>query len=1067
HFANTLKPSRQFNMFNYMYFYNGAGIGAGDFNNDGLIDLFFAANQGDNKLYINKGSLKFEDRSVAARIPQDSGWSTGVSVVDINNDGLLDIYVCRVGNYETLHSRNQFLVCQGIGKDGTPFYKDEAASMGLDFSGFSTQAVFFDYDMDGDLDMFLLNHAVHQNGSFAPRGNFAGTYSALSGDRIYRNDSGHFTDVTRSTGINSSAISYGLGVTAADINLDGWPDLYVGNDFHENDYLYINRHNGTFSDEDSLHLMHTSRYSMGVDVADGNNDGLPDILSMDMLPADPYILKRSLGDDDYDVFQQKIAAGYNYQYSRNNLQYNRGNGMFSEIGIYSGLYATDWSWACLWVDFDNDGRKDVFISNGIPKRLNDMDYVNFLSNEEVQEKLRENNLDDKNMALIKKFPQIKIPNKFFYNGGSFSFRDVSDSVVNDQSTYSNGAIYADLDNDGDLDVVVNNIDDPVVLYENKSNDSGRRAYVDVVLKGSSRNVNAIGAKLVEFSGGEVYTYENYPVHGFQSSLQIPMHVGLAGQHVDSMFLIWPDNTYQRVSVTGRRMSFTYQPGLPAFNYSMLTARSSSSTDAVTDITAQTGLLYDHQENSFIEFNREPLIPHMVSTEGPALAVGDINNDGLQDVFFGSSKTFHDAVFMQQAGGKFVRKEEPGMLADSMYEDVDAVWMDVNRDGHPDLVIASGGNEYFGQDEHLLPRVYLNDGQGNLTRKTDAFTNLFYTFSCVAPFDFNGDGADDIFLGGRAMPWDYGVIPHSFLLQNDGSGKFVDVTDKIAPGLSQVGMVTGASWTDLDGDGDSDLVVSCEWGGIVAFINEKGRFTKQTLTTLNGWWNFVLPIDIDNDGDVDLVAGNLGLNSRLKASIEQPVKLYYNDFDDNGKKDQVMSYFVNGKEVPFASEEELQKQIPRIKKKFLYAGDFARASMDEIFGEDKLKEATVLNADNFSNVVFINDGHLHFTPKPLPWQAQLSSYRDARVVDANHDGLPDILLGGNFYDNNVQMGRYDADFGTLLVNRGNDSFECTSLNGLAIRGQVRRIRPIRIGKDDAFVLARNNDSAMVIRFGKHR
>jgi hypothetical protein len=1047
-----------------MYYYNGAGIGAGDFNNDGLIDLFFAANQGENKLFLNEGKMHFKETTKESKIPQDGGWSTGVSVVDINNDGLLDIYICRVGNWETLKGKNQLLICKGIGKDGIPVYEDEAKQYGLDFSGFSTQATFFDYDMDGDLDMFLLNHSVHQNGTFAPRSDFTGTYSPLSGDRLYRNDGDHFTDVTKESGINSSAISYGLGIAVADINLDGWPDLYIGNDFHENDYLYINQKNGTFSEENNKQLMHTSQFSMGVDVADVTNDGYPEIISMDMLPSDPYILKRSLGEDDYDIFYYKISAGYNYQYTRNNLQYNRKNGMFSETGIYSGVYATDWSWAPLWMDFDNDGLKDLFISNGIPKRMNDMDYVNFISNEEIQKKLRENKMDENNMALVDKFPQIKIPNKFYKNNGELVFQDMADSIGNDKPTYSNGAIYADLDNDGDLDVVVNNIDDPVLVYENKSNDSKTKPFAEIKLKGSEKNINAVGAKVVLFADGGIRTYEKNPTKGFQSSMEEPLLIGLDKTKIDSAFLIWPDNSYQLISISGNlHLSFLYKPGLPKFDYSKITSFYKNETKPMEDITTSVNLNYVHKENPFIEFNREPLIPHMVSTEGPALAVADINHDGLDDVFIGSSKTYHDAIFLQQPGGKFIQTQQPGMLMDSMYEDVDALWTDVNNDGNIDLVVASGGNEYYGDDEHLLPRVYLNDGTGHFTKKENAFSGLYQTFSCVAAYDFNGDGFVDLFLGGRDVPWEYGKIPQSYLLQNDGTGKFTDVTDKYATGLSKIGMVTKALWFDIDKDGDKDLLVCSEWGGINAFMNDHGKFTQKTLTDKKGWWNFILPVDIDNDGDIDLVAGNLGLNSRLKASVDEPVRLYYNDFDDNGKKEQVLSYYVQGRELPFNNKDELQKQMPIIKKKFLYAEDFAKATMKEIFTAGKLKSADVLTADYFSSAVLINDGKMNFTVKALPWEAQLSPFRDAVVVDINKYGLPDILLGGNFYDNNIQMGRYDADFGTVLINKGHDTFTASSINGLQIKGQVRHILPVTINQKQAFILARNNDSTMVIDF----
>ncbi|MGZ3851908.1 MAG: VCBS repeat-containing protein [Flavisolibacter sp.] len=1066
HFANKLTPSNQFNMFYYMYFYNGAGIGAGDFNNDGKIDLFFASNQQENRLYLNKGKMVFADVTKEAGIPQDGGWSTGVSVVDINNDGLLDIYVCRVGNYETLKSKNQLLVCKGI-KNGIPYYEDEAAKYGLDFSGFSTQALFFDYDMDGDLDMFLLNHSVHQNGNYQPRKNFLGTYNPLSGDRIYRNDGGHFTDVTRQTGINSSSISYGLGIAASDINLDGWPDLYVGNDFHENDYLYINQKNGTFSEENTQRLMHTSQFSMGVDIADANNDGYPEIISMDMLPSDPYILKRSLGEDDYDIFYEKISYGYNYQYTRNNLQYNRRNGMFSEVGLYSGVYATDWSWAPLWMDFDNDGLKDLFISNGIPKRMNDMDYVNFISSEEGMEKLRDTSRDVRNMELINKFPEIKIPNKFYRNKGDLSFTDLGDEVENDVSTYSNGAVYADLDNDGDLDVVVNNIDEPVVIYENRSNDSSRASYADVTLKGPSKNINALGSKIVLFANGGIRTYENYPVKGFQSSMQTPMHIGLKNTKVDSAFLIWPDNSYQRIEFSFKNKTYTYSVGLPQFDYAQITAFRPNRTRKMENITPQTGLNYKHEEDPFVEFNREPLIPHMVSTEGPALAVGDINHDGLEDVFIGSSKTFHNAFFLQQPGGQFKRTVQPEMLKDSMYEDVDAALVDVNNDGNVDLVIATGGNEYYGQDEHLLPRVYLNDGRGNFKKEEGAFSNLFETYSCVLPYDFNGDGYVDLFLGGRVVPWEYGQVPHSHLLQNDGKGRFVDVTEKRAKDLSQVGMVTNGTWFDIDKDGDKDLLVCCEWGGIECFINNNGNFTRKELTDKKGWWNFILPVDVNNDGNIDLIVGNLGLNSRLKATKEQPIRLYYNDFDNNGKKDQVLTYYLNGKELPFANKDELQKRIPTIKKKFFYAGDFAKASINEIFSKEKLEQAQVFSADYMSNALLLNDGKMNFTVKALPWEAQLSTYKDAIPVDANGDKLTDILLVGNYYDNNIQMGRYDADFGMILVNKGGGNFACESINGLQIKGQVRRIRNIKYKGAGAYILARNNDSTMVIRFADEK
>jgi hypothetical protein len=729
--------------------------------------------------------------------------------------------------------------------------------------------------------------------------------------------------------------------------------------------------------------------------------------------------------------------------------------------LYSGVAATDWSWSPLWMDFDNDGLKDLFISNGIPKRMNDIDYINFISNGEVQQKIRTNNMQDKDMSLIEKFPEIRLPNKFFRNRGALSFQDIGNEVDGNDPGFSNGAVYADLDNDGDLDIVVNNIDGPVMLYENHNVDS-TRSFLQLKLEGPQLNRNAVGARVVVFTGGQIRTYEKFPVRGFMSSMEIPVQVGLRNTMPDSVIVIWPDKTYQRIQGKGV-MRIRYTSGLPQFDFSKLTKTDLLHSFPVKDITAETGLDFVQQENHFVEFDREPLIPHMVSTEGPALCVADFNKDGLEDVFVGAARDHKSAVFLQGSSGRFTKTFQPELDADSIYENVDACWTDINNDGNPDLIVASGGNEFYGRDQHNVPRIYLNDGRAKFTRMPNPFDSIYMTASCVTPYDFNADGFTDLFIGGRAVPWAYGQVPQSYLLMNNGKGKFIDVTNKIAKELSHIGFVTQALWFDIDKDNDQDLLLSLEWGKIVAFINDRGRFVKKELTDKNGWWNSILPCDIDNDGDIDLIAGNLGWNSRLKASAAQPVRLYYNDFDDNGKKEQVLTYYVEGREIPFATKMELEKQMPVLKKKFLFAEDFAKSTLKELFGADKLNKSELLTADYFSNAVLINKGGLNFETRALPWQAQLSSFKDAVVVQANNDSLPDIFIAGNYYDNNIEMGRYDADYGTMLINKGNGNFSSESLNGLTIKGQVRHIRKILIGNKPAYLVAKNSDTLKVIRF----
>ncbi len=1088
-FHNILKPSLQFNGLTYMYFFNGGGVGAGDFNNDGLIDLYFSSNMGENKMFLNQGGLKFKDVTKEADVAGhiDDGmaglwWNTGVSVVDINNDGLLDIYVSQVGNYLSIKGRNQLFVCQGI-KEGVPSYEEEAIKYGLDLVGFGTQAAFFDFDGDGDLDMYQLNHSVHANGTFGQKASFEGTQHPLAGDKLMRNDGGKFTEVTMQTGIKSTVIGYGLGIVAGDVDLDGWPDIYIGNDFHEDDYLYINQRNGSFRESLKEQMLHTSQFSMGVDMADVNNDGWSEIISLDMLPEDPYILKSSLGEDDYGIYNFKLSYGYGHQYARNTLQKNNGAmpginaaPSFSEVGVFAGIYATDWSWASLFMDFDNDGYKDLFVANGIERRMNDIDYANFrLGNEDIRFKQGSNNLEEQDLKVLEKMPKIKLPNKFFRNQQGFHFNDLENQIDNNLPSFSNGSIYADLDNDGDLDVVVNNLEDEPFVYQNLEieHKSTKGNYLSFNLKGTTSNAAAVGARIVVFKkGGETITVENFPVRGYQSSALIPIHVGVGDKNlVDSAFIIWPDRSVQRLENLNfnTRQNLTWKPGLPTFDFSLL-QKKSSAPFSFNDITKKTKLDFTHIENPFVEFDRESLIPHMVSTEGPALAIGDVNGDKRDDIFFGSSKRNRSALYLQKPDGTFWNKTPASLLQDSIFEDVDAVFSDLDNDGDLDLVVAAGGNEFRGTEEAMKQRYYLNNGNGDFERRD--FTGVYMTASCVLPCDFNKDGLVDFFLGARALPWNYGLTPNSALMLNKGGGQFEDVAAKMGGGLQQAGLVKNGQWADMDGDGDQDLVLAIEWEPVTIFLNNLtpspngegrgGAFEKMPLNNLAGWWNFALPFDFDGDGDLDILAGNLGQNNKLKPSAETPVKLYISDFDNNGQVEQILTYFVKGREIPFNNHAELTKQIPSLKKRFLYAKDFAKASIPELLGKEKLAKALRREANTFESMYFENTGGMKFKPHPLPDELQFSTLNAYALAELSQDGKKEVLLGGNFFESNIEMGRYDANFGNVLSIGKNGEMQVSPLGDLRLKGQVRRIRPIKIDNKTAFVFARNNEACIVIQ-----
>ncbi|MEZ4826199.1 MAG: VCBS repeat-containing protein [Bacteroidia bacterium] len=1048
-FNNLLPENDQLNIMSYDYYYNGGGVAIGDVNGDGLPDLFFTANLVANRLYLNRGNLQFVEVTKSAGIISRPGWKTGVAMVDINGDGALDIYVCRSGNLDEAGRANELFINNG---DGT--FTEKAAEYGLADPGYSTQASFFDYDRDGDLDMYLLNHALHPDFNLTVAA-AKSRRDPFFGDKLYRNEGNKFVDVSEAAGIKGNPIGFGLSVTAGDINLDGWPDIFVGNDYTEQDYLYLNNGDGTFTDRLDPAFAHTSHFSMGSDQGDINNDGYPDLMVLDMLPEDNYGQKILKGPDNYDRYQEQVAMGFYHQQMRNTLQLNLGNGYFSEIGQLAGLSNTDWSWSVLLADFDNDGDKDVHITNGYYRASTHLDFVKYTYPDALA-KAREAGTELSDGTISKEIPQIHASNYIFANEGNFTFTNRTKAWGIQRPSFSNGAAYGDLDQDGDLDLVVNNISAEAFIYRNLTRDRKEGHFIRIILEGSEKNTAGIGATATLKSGNLTQFQQLIPVRGYESSVEPVFHFGLPeGEETSELTLQWPDGKSQHI--TGLKADTTLV--LAYQNANSYSSQKQKPETPFGEISIP-GLEFTHTEDPTIDFKQEPLLPHMLSRMGPCLAIGDVNADGLDDIFVGGAADQAGKIFIQQTNGQFAGKDLP----DADYEDTDACFFDLDGDGDQDLYIASGGSGLPEGDVLYQDRIYINDGKGNFAPKRDALPALRVSTGCVRASDIDGDGDIDLFTGGRVVPGKYPYSPQSYILRNDG-GKFTDITDAFAPGLKEAGMISDAVWADINQDGKADLIIAGEWTPVQIWIHTSTGLSNQTaaygLGKSHGWWNRLKVADMDGDGDSDILAGNRGNNAQMKASLNYPASVVTKDFDGNGTTDPIVCYYIQGKNYPIATRDELIGQLPFLKGKFLRYDNYARATLADVFSETELAGALTLYAYEFESGWFENTGKASFVFHPFPVEAQVSPIFGIIPEDFDGDGKRDILLAGNFFPVRAETGRMDAGFGLWLKGEGGGKFHpvMPAQSGFFVRGDVRSLVMPLIGGRERVIVAGRNDRTL--------
>jgi len=1063
-FANRLAETRESNVFTYRNFYNGGGVAVGDLTGDSLPEIVLTSNEEGPRLYLNLGNFHFRDVTNEAGVSETGRWTTGVTLADVNGDGRLDIYVCHAGLKPGAARANTLYINQGM-QNGVPVFREMAAAYGIADTGYSTQAAFFDADGDGDLDLFLIRNSPRPVSSIAVR-NQRAIRDPLGGHRLYRNDGGHFVDVSEEAGIYGPEIGFGLGIAIADVNRDGRPDVYVANDFFERDYLYLNNGNGTFHEilEDAIPV--SSYFSMGVDIADIDNDGWPDIYTADMLPEDDYRLKTTSAFEPWELYQAKIREGFDHQLMRNMLQRNNGDGTFSDVGQLAGVARTDWSWGALIADFDLDGNKDIFVANGLAKDVTSQDYIAFLGNDQTMLAATRGQRVDF-MSLINAMGSTKLPNYAFRNNGNLTFTKVSSAWGVDVPSFSNGAAYGDLDGDGAPDLVVNNVNDEAFIYRNNARTQlPDNHYLQVRLEGDSANRFAVGARVTLHTRDRRFMQELEPTRGFQSSVDYTLTFGVGRiDTLESVTVDWPDGRTSGLMHVGTNQRLTVRE---SDGHLQPPNRPSAHPSLFSDVTRQVGLDFVHRENEFVDFDREPLIPKMVSTEGPMVAVADVNGDGLDDFFIGGAKGQPSALYLQRPNGTFVATNRALFEADRISEDLGAAFFDANGDGTLDLYVVTGGDEFSALAPALEDRLYLGDGHGNLRKTAGRLPPLFTSGSRVAV------SKDYVFIGGRVVPGRYGIDPPSTLLRNDGRGKFSDVTAQVAPDLVHIGMVTDAAWIDVDGDRRLDLVVVGEWMPITVFHNTGTRLVRLATKGLEhsaGWWNRIITGDFNGDGRIDFVVGNLGLNTRLHATPTEPAQIFVKDFDGNGFPEQVVTLHERSTVgaqhaaplLPLVLRDELTNALPYLKSRYPKYSDYAGQTVEQIFGSS-LSDAVVKQAETFATALALSNRDGSFTLVPLPREAQIAPIYGMLAGDFDRDGKLDLLLAGNFDGVQPEIGRMSASYGLFLHGDGHGGFAAVRAaeSGFFVPGQARDIQRLRTRRGNLYIVARNSGAPLFFR-----